>query len=114
MEMHNEKDEESQKDKDLTAQPFAVYISGIDLEGNINQKSRSDVNIVMGEKDGSLGHLEGFSGVNSRYSHDNIHTFKHDPFTKVVEWVVCGNAGDEIGLVVKGDKAGVVKAKVVL
>lgn len=48
VEMHNEKDEESQKDKkDLTAQPFAVYISGIDLEGNINQKSRSDVNIVM-------------------------------------------------------------------
>ncbi len=32
---------------DVTIQPFIVYISGIDVEGSINQRSRSDVNIVM-------------------------------------------------------------------
>ncbi len=31
----------------LTERPFVLYISGIDVSGSINQKSRSDVNIVM-------------------------------------------------------------------
>ena len=73
-----------------------------------------DAQVVMGEKVGSLGHLEGFSGVKSGYHHDNIHTFKHDPFTKVVEWVVAAKEGTELSVVVKGPKAGVVKANVVL
>lgn len=38
--------EESQN-KDVTRDSFVVYISGIDVEGSINQRSRSDVNIVM-------------------------------------------------------------------
>ena len=73
-----------------------------------------DVNVVMGEKSGSLGHLEGFSGVKSGYYWDNIGTKAHDPFTKVVTWVVTAKAGDEIGLVVKGDKAGCAKANIIL
>lgn len=47
VEMHIEQAEEQTAEKDLTAQPFAIYISGIDVEGSINQKSRSDVNIIM-------------------------------------------------------------------
>lgn len=35
------------KDKDITKEPFVVYISGIDVSGKINQRSRSDVNILM-------------------------------------------------------------------
>ncbi len=31
----------------LTERPFILYLSGIDVAGNINTKSRSDVNIVM-------------------------------------------------------------------
>ena len=68
----------------------------------------------MGEKSGSLGHLEGFSGVNSGYYWDNIGTKAHDPFTKVVTWVVTGNEGDEIAVAVKGPKAGNAKATLVL
>ena len=35
------------KDADVTKEPFAVYISGIDTYGEISSVSRSDVNIVM-------------------------------------------------------------------
>ncbi len=70
--------------------------------------------LVMGEKLGSLGHLEGFSGVKSSYSWDNIVTRKHDPFTKVVEWVLSAKEGTQLSVTVKGDKAGVVKAEITL
>ncbi len=33
--------------KDVTAENFTVYISGIDVEGDVKTKSRSDVNIIM-------------------------------------------------------------------
>ncbi len=33
--------------KDVTSENFTVYISGIDVEGDVNTKSRSDVNIIM-------------------------------------------------------------------
>lgn len=33
--------------KEITRDPFVMYISGIDVEGSINQRSRSDVNIIM-------------------------------------------------------------------
>ncbi len=33
--------------KDVASKPFALYLSGIDIEGGINKKSRSDVNIIM-------------------------------------------------------------------
>ena len=70
--------------------------------------------VVMGDKLGSLGHLEGFSGVKSSYHHDNIHTFNHDPFTKAVEWVVAAKEGTVLSVTVKGDKAGIVKAEITL
>lgn len=38
---------ESEKEKDVTQEPFVLYISGIDVSGSINQRSRSDVNIIM-------------------------------------------------------------------
>lgn len=34
-------------DVDITKDPFAVYISGIDTTGNVGSKARSDVNIVL-------------------------------------------------------------------
>lgn len=33
-------------DKNVSVEPFAIYLSGIDIEGNIGKKSRSDVNII--------------------------------------------------------------------
>jgi len=38
---------EPEKPFDITKDPFAVYISGIDTYGSVTRKSRSDVNIVM-------------------------------------------------------------------
>lgn len=52
VEMAVEKTEEDIKTdsgngKEVTKEPFVVYISGIDVSGSINQRSRSDVNIIM-------------------------------------------------------------------
>ena len=73
-----------------------------------------DGTVVMGKAADTLGHLEGFSGVSSSYSWDNITTRQHAPFTKVVEWVVAAKEGTEVTVTVSGPKAGSVKATVVL
>lgn len=39
--------EEKVVDKDVATEPFAIYISGIDVYGSISKSSRSDVNIIM-------------------------------------------------------------------
>ena len=41
------KTESTLKDANVTREPFAIYISGIDTYGEISSVSRSDVNIVM-------------------------------------------------------------------
>jgi LCP family protein required for cell wall assembly len=38
---------EEKKEEDLTQKCFTVYLSGIDTEGSVTVKSRSDVNIIM-------------------------------------------------------------------
>ncbi len=73
-----------------------------------------DGTVVMGKATDTLGHLEGFSGVKSSYSWDNITTPAHAPFTKVVEWVVAAKEGTEVTVTVSGPKAGNAKATVVL
>ncbi len=69
---------------------------------------------VTGKAEDTLGHLEGFSGVKSSYSWDNIHTFEHDPVTKAVTWIVQAKAGTEFAVEISGPKAGIVKATVTL
>ncbi len=41
------KNETIKKDTDVTKEPFNIYISGIDVYGNITSVSRSDVNIIV-------------------------------------------------------------------
>ena len=41
------KNETVKKDIDVTKEPFNLYISGIDIYGNITSVSRSDVNIIV-------------------------------------------------------------------
>ena len=40
-------DSETENKKEITKDSFVLYISGIDVSGSINQRSRSDVNIIM-------------------------------------------------------------------
>jgi len=46
-ELESENKNGESEQKDVTRDSFVIYISGIDVEGSINQRSRSDVNIVM-------------------------------------------------------------------
>ena len=73
-----------------------------------------DGEIISGKAEDTLGHLEGFSGVNSSYHWDGIATFKHAPFTVAQQWIVKAAEGSEFTLTVTGAKAGTVKANIVL
>ncbi len=84
----------------------------VDKPLTVNLEFEGDA--VVGEKCVSLGHLEGFSGVNSDYSYDNINTYAHDPFTKKVEWVVKAKEGTVVKLKVSGIKAGEAKSEIIL
>ena len=84
------------------------------VDKELTVKLDVDGQLVTGKAVDTLGHLEGFSGVKSSYSWDNITTRRHDPFTKVVTWVVKAAAGTELTVTVSGPKAGVAKATVVL
>ena len=68
----------------------------------------------MGNKTENIGHIEGFSGVNAAYVQGGVNTFKHDPFTKQIEWVVKAKSGTDLTLTVKGVKAGSVTKTITL
>ena len=70
--------------------------------------------VVMGNKTENIGHIEGFSGVNAAYVQGGVNTFKHDPFTKQIEWVVKAKSGTDLTLTVKGVKAGSVTKTITL
>ncbi|MDL2216036.1 M14 family metallopeptidase, partial [Ruminococcaceae bacterium OttesenSCG-928-N02] len=70
--------------------------------------------ILAGKASLDMGHLEGFSGVNSTYSYNNINTFAHAPFAKELTWVVAAKPGEKITLSVGNAKSGNAVAEVVL
>ena len=70
--------------------------------------------VIMGNKTENIGHIEGFSGVNAAYVQGGVNTFKHDPFTKQIEWVVKAKPGTDLTLTVKGVKAGSVTKTITL
>ncbi len=84
------------------------------VDKEIQVKAVVDGEFVMGKAVDSLGHLEGFSGVNSKYYWDNIDTFKHDPFAKEISWVVQAREGSEFTLDLSGAKTGVLSKTIVL
>ena len=85
---------------------------------NINKPVVANVDcrceMIMGKKQEILGDIEGFSGVETEYSYDNITTYEHDEYTKFVEWVVKAEEGTEFKVEFKCEKAGKVSASVIL
>ena len=86
----------------------------LQVDKELTVKLDVDGQLVTGKAVDTLGHLEGFSGIKSSYSWDNITTRRHDPLTKVVTWVIAAKEGTEVTVTVSGPKAGNVKATVVL
>ena len=74
----------------------------------------ADTKIIMGKANQSIGHLEGFSQLNSDYQFGNIRMKQKNPGMKRVEWVVQGTAGQKIDIFVHSQKAGKAKAGLVL
>ena len=73
-----------------------------------------DGEIFIGKQNDTLGHIEGFSGVNSAYGYKNIDTRKHDAFTKAITWAVKAKAGTQFTINVSGVKAGQTSASITL
>ncbi len=69
---------------------------------------------IAGCREAPVDHLEGFSGINSAYSYNNINTFTHQPFEKVLTWVVAAKSGEEVTLTLANEKCGQVEAHITL
>ncbi len=70
--------------------------------------------MIEGKALTDIGHLEGFSGINSNYMYDGINTPKHDPLTKVATWIVKAEAGSEVTLNVSQQKSGAFSKSITL
>lgn len=70
--------------------------------------------LLSGKMEESIGHLEGFSGVDSSYGYNMIRTKNHDPFVKELKWIVKAVAGTSVKLSVGNAKCGSVSAEITL
>lgn len=86
----------------------------VDQQLNAELTVPQGAEVIMGQKSGQIGHLEGFAGIPSSYGYDFITTSKHDPLCKKLQWVVKGQSGQTVSLCVKSAKAGKAQAEVVL
>lgn len=80
-----EKEEETQSDKDLSSEPFIVYISGTDSRGTVADAARSDVNMlaVVNPEKGKIllvsvprdyyVQLHGTTGLKDKLTHAGIY-----------------------------------------
>ncbi len=73
-----------------------------------------DGEIITGKKLTKAGHLEGFSGINTAYYYDNIVTFKHQPLTKQLVYIIKAKKGTEISFSVSNPKSGVAVKNLVI
>lgn len=62
--------------------------------------------VISGKKTEKVGHLEGFSGINTDYSRNAISTENHAPLFKQISWVIQAEEGDCITITANSEKAG--------
>lgn len=74
----------------------------------------TDAELLSGKAEEKMGHLEGFSGVDSSYGYNMIRTKNHDPFVKELKWIVKAAAGTSVKLTVGNAKSGSVSAEIKL
>ncbi len=70
--------------------------------------------VINGKAEQEVGHLEGFSGINTTYHYDNINTFKNEPLSKTLSWIVKVNKGENITLNLRNDKSGTATAAITI
>lgn len=69
---------------------------------------------LSGKAEDEIGHLEGFSGVDSSYGFNMIRTKNHDPFIKELTWILKAPAGTAVKLTVSNAKSGSASAEIKL
>ncbi len=70
--------------------------------------------LLSGKVEEKIGHLEGFSGVDSSYGYNLIRTKNHAPFRKELTWILKAEAGSSVKLSISNAKSGCVEAEVTL
>lgn len=73
-----------------------------------------NIELINSEATQKIGHLEGFSGINSGYGYDGIHTENHAPVMKKVTWLVKAESGTTVTLMATQPKGGEVKHTIIL
>ncbi len=73
-----------------------------------------DGELIIGNKITNVGHLEGFSGIKTMYSYDNIITEKHDSLTKEMIYIIKAKKSQEILFTLGNEKSGCVSKKLVI
>jgi len=76
------------------------------VDKSLLMKVNVDGTLLMGDAVSEIGHLEGFSGINTFYNYDNIITAEHDPTKKVFTYMVAAKPGSEFTVWVGNDKSG--------
>ena len=69
---------------------------------------------LSGKAEDEIGHLEGFSGVDSSYGFNMIRTKNHAPFIKELSWILKAPAGTAVKLTVSNAKSGSASAEIKL
>ena len=76
--------------------------------------SGEGVSFINGQPVERIGQLEGFSGIVGMSHLAGFNTTIKNPCEKKLTWVIQAQSGTEITLQAKGEKCGVVTAKVTL
>ena len=74
----------------------------------------TEATFLSGKAEDEIGHLEGFSGVDSSYGFNMIRTKNHAPFIKELSWILKAPAGTAVKLTVSNAKSGSASAEIKL
>ena len=76
--------------------------------------SGGDLRFADGAPVREIGQLEGFSGVNSRYSFFGVDTAPHNPAEKKVSWIVAADGPATLTVTARSQRAGTVRQQISL
>ena len=74
----------------------------------------TEATFLSGKAEDEIGHLEGFSGVDSSYGFNMIRTKNHAPFIKELSWILKAPAGTAVKLTISNAKSGSASAEIKL
>lgn len=76
------------------------------VDKEIEVKLEGAKSFIVGKKVEKIGHLEGFSGINTDYTRNAISTGNYAPLVKKITWVIQADCNSSLQLTVISEKGG--------